>query len=345
MSASHSSMAAAAPVRRLAYVALAVAFAHIVFGAIVRISGSGMGCGDHWPKCYGYWIPPMTRPDLIIEISHRYLAIALFVAIAALVAAAWRRRAEPGVGGRGGVLRAALLGVALWFAPALFGAVTVFLGNPPWATVVHKLLAATLLAVLAVATIRAGGLGGASALSQRAAGRFASAKAFRGATVAAALALLAVVMGAMTAKIANAAIACRGFPFCGEGSLGGGAQHVQLTHRVIAYLLAFHVLALFFAFSRRRETPAVVAAAQTAFGVVLLQIGLGAAMVLGGFPPVLRSLHQATGMALWLTTFVMAYLARIALEGARDARRATANDVPSRGPAPLSGVPSAESNA
>src|SRR5205085_1972475 len=45
-----------------------------VFGAIVRISGSGMGCGDHWPKCYGSFFPPLDRPDLIIEISHRYLA-------------------------------------------------------------------------------------------------------------------------------------------------------------------------------------------------------------------------------------------------------------------------------
>jgi heme A synthase len=327
----------AAPVRRLAYLALLVAFAHIVFGAIVRISGSGMGCGDNWPKCYGYWIPPMTRPDLIIEVTHRYLAVALFVAIAALVAAAWRRRADAGVGGPGGVLRAALLGVGLWFAPALFGAVTVFLGNPPWATVVHKLLAATLLAVLAVATIRAGGLGGARARAQRDAGQPASPKAVRGATVAAGLALAAVIMGAMTAKIAYAAVACRGFPFCGAGSLGGGAQHVQLTHRMIAYLLAFHVLALFFAFSRRREAPAVVAAAQAAFGVVLLQIGLGAAMVLGGFPAVLRSLHQATGMGLWLTTFVMAYLARVALAGTRESATRVAS--------PVSPVPAAEPRA
>ena len=43
-----------APVRRAAYIALFVALVHIVFGAIVRISGSGMGCGDNWPKCYGY---------------------------------------------------------------------------------------------------------------------------------------------------------------------------------------------------------------------------------------------------------------------------------------------------
>jgi heme a synthase len=41
-------------VRRLSVAALVVACLHLIFGAIVRISGSGMGCGDNWPKCYGY---------------------------------------------------------------------------------------------------------------------------------------------------------------------------------------------------------------------------------------------------------------------------------------------------
>ena len=340
----------AAPLRRLAFVALAVAFAHVVFGAIVRISGSGMGCQDSWPKCrhpdgQTYWLPPLDNPQIVIEWTHRLLAVVLLGAVAGLLLAAWRRRADPGVGGRGGVLRTAQLALGLWIAPALFGAVTVFLDNPAWATVVHKLLAAALLAVLAVAVIRAGGLGGARVLAQRAAGQPSSTKAFRGASIAAALALLAVVMGAMTAKIANAAIACRGFPFCGAGSLGGGAQHVQLTHRVIAYLLAFHVLALFFAFSRRRESPAVVAAAQVAFGVVLLQIGLGAAMVLNAFPPVLRSLHQATGMALWVATFVMAYLARQAREGKREMGSGKWSVSDGHLPLPTSHLPTAEHNA
>jgi len=34
-------------IRRLSYVALLIAFAQIVFGAIVRITGSGWGCGEH----------------------------------------------------------------------------------------------------------------------------------------------------------------------------------------------------------------------------------------------------------------------------------------------------------
>ena len=92
-------------VRRFATATFAVACLHLVFGAIVRISGSGMGCGDHWPKCYGRWFPPLDRPDLIVEVSHRYLASILLLALIATLVVAWRRRDEPGVGGRGGVLR------------------------------------------------------------------------------------------------------------------------------------------------------------------------------------------------------------------------------------------------
>ncbi|MBL0170163.1 MAG: COX15/CtaA family protein [Gemmatimonadaceae bacterium] len=296
-----------APVRRSAYVALGVALVHIVFGAIVRISGSGMGCGDHWPKCYGYWFPPFERMDLVIEVMHRYLAIALFASIAWLVLAAWRARADGSVGGSGGVLPVAKLALGLWFAPALFGAVTVFTGNPPWATVVHKLLAASLLAVLTVATIRAGGLGGRSVIGQS-----GTRKAANGALGAAIGALLVVLMGGLTAKIPGAAVACAGFPLCGEGSLGGAAQHVQLTHRILAYLLVLHLGSLPFVFRQRGEASVVLRAAWCAMGLGVLQIVWAGWMVTGGFPGVVRSLHQATGILIWVTACAMMYLARIA---------------------------------
>ena len=83
--------------RRYAYAVFGVACLHLIFGAIVRISGSGMGCGDNWPKCYGHWFPPMSRPDLIIEVSHRYLASILLLSLIALLVAAWNRRADPEV--------------------------------------------------------------------------------------------------------------------------------------------------------------------------------------------------------------------------------------------------------
>lgn len=294
-------------VRTAAYIALTVSFIHIVFGAIVRISGSGMGCGDNWPKCYGYWIPPFERMDLIIEVTHRYLALALLLSIAWLVISAFRQRSLPGVGGRGGVYNTALLAVLLWIAPAIFGAVTVFLGNPAWATVVHKLLAASLLAVLSVAVIRAGGLGGTGI--RNAAG---TAKAVSASTVAATLALLVVLLGGLTAKLPSAAVACAGFPLCGPGSLGGGAQHVQLTHRILAYLLVLHLIGLPMIFKKRGEPSAVVKAAWLSLIFGVLQIVWAGWMVTGGFPPVVRSLHQATGILIWAATFIMTYLARTA---------------------------------
>src|SRR3954465_7248099 len=100
-------------VRRLAYIALLIGFAQVVFGAIVRITGSGLGCGDSWPDCYGSFTPAHGAPTLLVEISHRYGAAALSIAIILLAAMAWAKRAEPGVGGRGGALRPALLAVLL----------------------------------------------------------------------------------------------------------------------------------------------------------------------------------------------------------------------------------------
>src|SRR4029434_1442034 len=99
--------------RRLSILSLMLGIGQVVFGAIVRITGSGLGCGDHWPKCEGHWFPPLDRPDLIIEVSHRYIAATLSVAIVALLAVALLRRSMPGVGGRGGVLRAAALATTL----------------------------------------------------------------------------------------------------------------------------------------------------------------------------------------------------------------------------------------
>lgn len=317
-----------ASIRRAAFAALGVSLVHIVFGAIVRISGSGMGCGDNWPKCYGYWFPPFDRIDLIIEVMHRYLAIALFVAIAVLVGTVFRHRELPSVSGKGSVSNAARAALALWFAPALFGAVTVYTGNPAWATVVHKLLAVSLIAVLVMAVMRAGGLG-ASAITKGS----GTAKAVGGAQSAAIGALLVVLLGGLTAKIPGAAVACAGFPLCGDGSLGGGAQHIQLTHRILAYLLVLHLGALPFLFRKRGEPAPVQRVAWIAAFLAVLQIVWAGWMVTGGFPGVVRSLHQATGILIWTAAFAMVYLTRIAagrttLAATRSARDTAPGFVP-----------------
>lgn len=332
--------AASSPVPRAlrlaAVAALVVAFGHIVFGAVVRISGSGMGCLTSWPRCADpstglvYWFPPMTRPDLVIEWLHRLFAALLISLIAGLTVAAFRQRGVPGVGGRGGVLRGAATALGISVVAAVFGAVTVKEANTPWATASHKVIAVTLLATLAATAVRAGALG-----ARRALGAGGSAKAMRGATVAAGLALTAVLFGALTAKVEGAVAACQGFPACTR-AFDGAAAHIQLTHRGIAYLLALHVVGLAVLFARRREAGPVVAAARAAAAVVAVQIVLGALMVTGHYTGPVRSVHQATGILLWLTTFTMAYLARVAA-----GRSAPAFASPAPLPAPNAPAPAA----
>ena len=43
----------------------------ILWGALVRATGSGAGCGNHWPLCNGQIVPLAPRVDTIIEFTHR----------------------------------------------------------------------------------------------------------------------------------------------------------------------------------------------------------------------------------------------------------------------------------
>jgi cytochrome c oxidase assembly protein subunit 15 len=296
-------------VRRLSVVALTVTYLHLVFGGLVRITGSGMGCGESWPDCNGRWMPDLSSTHSVIEFSHRALAGLVTLSIAALAFAAWRRRGETGVRGPGGVLRPAVISLALVIAVALLGMITVKLGNPPFATVAHWTLAMTLLAVLAATAIRSGALGGASARMQG-----GTPRAARSLGAGAGMAFLAVVLGGLVAKWPGASFACGSFPLCGRlPDAAAGPASLQMTHRIVAYLLFFHVVAIAISLSRRvTEAPVVKNAARVAGLLVLLQLGFGAAMVMATLPPVLRSLHEATGIAVWLTLFVATYLARTA---------------------------------
>lgn len=297
--------------RRLALATLGVAYLHLVFGAIVRITGSGMGCGDHWPRCHGLWFPPYDRPDLIIEITHRHLAVLLGIASLGLLAAAWRRRAEPRVGGRGGVLRAAAGATLVVILTGGFGALTVFYGNPWWATAIHWTMAMVVLALLTAAAIRAGALGGGEAACETAGGKPASAKTVRVAMIAAVMAFVIVVFGGLTAKFPTANVACLSFPHCGEnpGAMQG-ASHLHMTHRYLAFLLFFHLLGAFFAVRKRAENPTVTRWVAITFAAVGVQMLVAGALIGMKLPAFLRSLHEAVGVAIWLAAFALVYLAR-----------------------------------
>jgi len=56
---------------RFAWVVVGYNVLVILWGALVRATGSGAGCGNHWPLCNGQVIPLSPRMDTIIEFTHR----------------------------------------------------------------------------------------------------------------------------------------------------------------------------------------------------------------------------------------------------------------------------------
>src|SRR3954447_2735174 len=71
----------------LAVVAAAGTYLLIVFGAIVRVTGSGLGCPD-WPTCHGQLVPPLET-TAIIEYTHRLLGALVSPLILATTIGAW----------------------------------------------------------------------------------------------------------------------------------------------------------------------------------------------------------------------------------------------------------------
>ena len=62
----------------------------ILWGAFVRATGSGAGCGAHWPLCNGEVLPQDPRIDTLVELFHRLSSGAALVLVVALFIWAWR---------------------------------------------------------------------------------------------------------------------------------------------------------------------------------------------------------------------------------------------------------------
>jgi len=75
---------------KLAWGTLAFNLLVILWGGFVRATGSGAGCGGHWPLCNGDVVPRAPAVATLIEYSHRLSSGVALLLVAALVVGAWR---------------------------------------------------------------------------------------------------------------------------------------------------------------------------------------------------------------------------------------------------------------
>ncbi len=109
--------------RRFAWGVLVYFVAVILWGALVRATGSGAGCGDHWPLCNGTVLQHAPRTDTIIEFTHRITSGISFFSVVGLLA--WTFAGTV----RGHMARAAVAAsVAFTLIEAILGALLVKLG-------------------------------------------------------------------------------------------------------------------------------------------------------------------------------------------------------------------------
>jgi heme A synthase len=74
-----------------AWVVTGLTLAVIVWGAFVRASKSGDGCGAHWPLCNGTVVPDASQAKTLVEFAHRATSGVAFLLVVALCVWAFRR--------------------------------------------------------------------------------------------------------------------------------------------------------------------------------------------------------------------------------------------------------------
>jgi heme A synthase len=286
--------------RRLTALTAVATYLLIVMGGVVRVTGSGLGCGDkdQWPLCHGGLLPPLQQTALI-EFTHRWVAAVATALVIALAVVVWTRYRHV----RRLVLGATVV-VVLFVVQIVLGAITVEFSLPSGVIMIHLANALLLLGALvwiAVTTAMAG--------SSRPRPPVA---ALRLAAVATAATYVLALSGALVVD-QSAGGACSGWPLCGNGFQLSSGQYadINLLHRLVAGVV---VLLLGYSMAKLRRSRAGDRALRRAtLAVTLLivaQVIAGALVVDLHLPAAVRALHLALASALWACVVMTAVITR-----------------------------------
>lgn len=278
---------------RYAWALLAWNVAVVLWGALVRATGSGAGCGNHWPRCNGEVIPPSPTVQTLIEFTHRLMTGADGFMVLALVILAWRRYPK------GSPVRtgAALSGFFL-VTEALVGAALVKLDlvadnrSPArvWWMALHLVNTFLLLASLTLAAWWASG-----GRRVRLRGQGTAAGVMIGAIFAT---LVVAVTGAITA------LGDTLYPKTSVGlSVSTAAtflERLRIVHPAVAVATALYVVAAGIVVRRLRPGAATARLSRLLIALFFVQIAAGAVNVVLLAPVWMQLVHLLIADAVWI---------------------------------------------
>lgn len=264
----------------------------IMFGAVVRVTDSGLGCGNHWPSCNGTFFPPLNNVTAWIEWLHRLFAVligAFGLGMLIVAALAYRRRNRT-------VLLLTLVAAGLFTLQSTLGAMVVLLDLPPTMVTLHLGTAMLLLGSLLLAAIFA-------VYKPRI--HYARDGFTMLGIVTMLLALVIVLTGALV-RGSGATLACMSWPLCnGEifpsSGRGLSLQHIQMLHRFAVGALGITLLLLVWQAFTARRTRLVRVLAVGALACYTMQAGVGAMVVLSFASGQWAAIHVGLASLTWAT--------------------------------------------
>lgn len=271
--------------RAFSLAAAVAAFALTILGSWIRINGAGLSCPD-WPLCHGALVPEMSAA-VVLEWSHRMVAMLTGLLLVGAIATGWRARRE--IAGVTPIL--SVLGLVFVLQVGL-GAATVALANSPWSVVLHWAVGMLVLGALSALAL--------VAIVRPEPGSAARRNGLFGLLVAAAVAAFVAMNAGAYVSSSGAGLACVALPAC-AGSWTGttGPEIAQMVHRLAAgalFLLA--TVATYWA--ALGTTMRVRIATLFGYALIVVQLMLGMANVAWLLPLVLREAHAANAAATFI---------------------------------------------
>ncbi|WP_216321774.1 COX15/CtaA family protein [Deinococcus aestuarii] len=293
---------------RLAWAALAYNVLVILWGAVVRITGAGAGCGDHWPLCNGVVVPQSPALHTVIEFSHRLTSGLSGVLALALAGLAFL------VTPRGHPVRlGALLSLGLIVLEGLVGGVQVLLGltadstDPARGFVQGVHLANTFL-LLGALLLTAFWASGGPRLRLRGQGRTLGLTA-----LGLGLTLVLGMAGAVTALGDLLFAPAPGTPLDTVrrdfGATAGLIENLRVIHPLLAVLTSAYLIWMVGALRRLRPSPEVGRWGLALVGLIGVQMLAGFLNVALKAPAWMQLTHLLLACGMWLVTVTLAYRA------------------------------------